>query len=83
MAEINADVLAQMKRLWSALNDGTVDVVTANDALRQMHDFLTGAAYEGQEVAAPAPDEGGVEEHDVGGEAPAVITHKKASRRKR
>jgi len=77
--EVNPDVLAQMKRLWSALNDGTVDIATANDALRQMHDFLSGAAYE--EHAPMGPDEPDAAEHDVGGEAPPV--HAKKPRRKR
>lgn len=61
---VNPDIEAQMKRIWSALNDGTVDVVTARDALRQLHDILSGAAYE----APPPPPTGGVEAaaEDVG-----------------
>jgi hypothetical protein len=62
MAEINPDVLAQMHRLHSALNDGTVDLATANDALRKLHDFLSGAAYDksdptGGDEAPPAHHE--------------------------
>ena len=77
--EVNPDVLAQMKRIWSAVNDGTLDKDTVNDALRQMHDFLSGAAYE--EHAPMGPDEPDAAEHDVGGEAPPV--HAKKPRRKR
>ena len=46
MAEINADVLAQMHRIHVATNDGTFNKDVINDALRMLHDFLSGAAYE-------------------------------------
>jgi hypothetical protein len=66
--EVNPDVLAQMKRIWSAVNDGTLDKDTVNDALRLMHDFLTGAAYDdaspdtaGEEAVAEVAEPAGEE----------------------
>lgn len=56
MADVNPDVLAQMKRIWSAVNDGTVDKATINDALRLMHDILSGAAYEALPPVDPVED---------------------------
>jgi hypothetical protein len=74
MSDINPDVLAQMKRIWSAVNDGTLDRDTVNDALMQMHSFLSGAAYE-------LPDPVVTEEQD---EASAAEEHPhKKPRRKR
>jgi len=55
--EVNPDVLAQMKRIWSAVNDGTLDKDTVNDALKQMHDFLSGAAYEAADPSAEDTEE--------------------------
>jgi hypothetical protein len=80
MSDINPDVLAQMKRIWSAVNDGTLDKDTVNDALRQMHDFLSGAAYEAHDPEPMGPDEADAEEVDVGSEE---HSHKKKSRKKR
>jgi hypothetical protein len=64
MSEINPDVLAQMKRLWSALNDGTVDKETANDALKKLHDILSGAAHTDPTSATEEVAEEGDAEED-------------------
>jgi hypothetical protein len=77
MTEINPDVMAQLHRIHSAVNDGTVDKDAINDALRRLHDYLTGAAYKGVPIG---PDEPDAAEHDVGGEEPA---HKAKPRKKR
>lgn len=65
--EVNPDVLAQMKRIWSALNDGTVNRDEANAALKDLHDVLSGAAYDdvAAEVTEPGPEaeEGGEDDH--------------------
>ena len=47
MAEVNPDVLACMHAIHTATNDGTFDKDTINAALKKLHDYLTGAAYEG------------------------------------
>jgi hypothetical protein len=75
MAEINPDVLAQMHRIHAATNDGTFNKDVINDALRLMHDYLSGVAYE---VSEAAPE---VEAHEAG-HAPAVHSHR-PSRKKR
>jgi len=42
MTEINPDVMAQLKRIWSAVNDGTLDRDAVNDALMKLRDLLSG-----------------------------------------
>jgi len=74
MSEVHPDVLAQMKRIWSAVNDGTLDRDTVNDALRVMHDLLTGAAYEGNDGPSGSEPETTASEDDA---APARKPRKK------
>jgi hypothetical protein len=76
MSDIDPDVLAQMKRIWSAVNDGTLDKDTVNDALAQMQTLLTG-------ITEPDPEPTANEEevHDAGSEAPP--THARKPRKKR
>ena len=81
MSEIDPNVLAQMKRIWSAVNDGTLDKDAVNDALKQMHDFLSGAAYEQSDPVAIDEDGDEVVEHDTGSSSPPV--HAKKPRKKR
>jgi len=75
--EVNPDVLAQMHRIHKAANDGTFDKDTINDALKKMHDCLTGAAYETAEDVVEDVEEAGADE---GEEHPA---HARKPRKKR
>jgi hypothetical protein len=61
MAQINPDVLAQLHRIHSAVNDGTLDKAVVNDALAKVHDLLSGAAYE-EASPTPATEEVAAEE---------------------
>jgi hypothetical protein len=71
MAEIDPNVMAQLHRIHAATNDGTFNKDVINDALRMLHDFLSGAAYE-----EPTPT---VTEEVVEEEHP----HRKPARKKR
>lgn len=79
MVEVDPDILAQLHRIHRAVNDGTLDRDTVNDALRLIHDILSGALAErGQadEATGRAEPEdvgnggptGAEEERDEGGE---------------
>jgi len=65
MAEVNPDILAQLHRIHQAVNAGTLDRDSVNDALRLIHDFLTGKAYEEAPEAEVADDEADDEADDV------------------
>lgn len=84
MAEIHPDVLAQMKRIHSALNDGTVDRATANDALRALWELLSGTAESEGTESEPVADEGNdgpsAEEDDAD---PDEGSHKRKTTKKR
>jgi hypothetical protein len=62
MAEINPDVMAQLHRIHVATNDGTFNKDAINDALRVLHDLLSGAAYDTDPTSAT--EEVAVEEEE-------------------
>jgi len=80
MSEVNPDVLACMHAIHKATNDGTFDKDAINEALRKLHDFLTGAAYEAADPSADPTEE--PEAVEVGGEGEEQ-PHARKPRRKR
>jgi len=63
--EVNPDVLACMHAIHRAANDGTFDKDAINEALKRMHDFLTGAAYETADAVVEDDEEPADEAEDA------------------
>jgi len=66
-----------MHAIHKATNDGTFDKDAINEALKKMHDLLTGAAYEAADASADDTEE--AEATDEGEEHP----HGRKPRKKR
>lgn len=82
MAEINPDVLAQLHRIHSAVNDGTVDKPSIVDALAKLWELLSGPR-DPIEEAPSTHEEEEPEEADEPEDEPDEHPHRAKSRRKR